>query len=179
MVLKTIPFPLPIQLGTDICQISRIFSIITSSSPKVRPKFIDRVLTLEEQLANRERLQLPTLQETDTFRDAETDIGQNGKGKQYPWETSFEQLKAKHPKEWKVAEFLAGRQVKIPIIQPWQAIKHNITTSRSEVAYIKVTDSQQKRQSSKHIQVILPHSQTSSSNRTSPSRQTDLEHVVP
>lgn len=41
-----LPFPLPFYVGTDICRVSRILSILTN--PKRGRRFVDRVLSPEE-----------------------------------------------------------------------------------------------------------------------------------
>lgn len=45
MASRVIPFPFPLRVGTDICQISRIQRIL--QSPRA-PRFVRRVLTAEE-----------------------------------------------------------------------------------------------------------------------------------
>lgn len=44
------PFPLPLSIGTDICQISRIYSILAGSRGA---RFVSRVLAPEELAAAR------------------------------------------------------------------------------------------------------------------------------
>ena len=82
------PFPLPIRVGTDICQISRIFGIITTARG---PSFVRRVLTAGEQSANKERLAV---------------VVEEGK---MPKLGLGEKPVEKEPKMWALAAFLAGR----------------------------------------------------------------------
>lgn len=41
-----LPFPLPLALGTDICRVSRVASIL--AHPTRGPRFVDKVLSAEE-----------------------------------------------------------------------------------------------------------------------------------
>lgn len=41
-----LPFPLPLSLGTDICRVSRIASLL--AHPTRGPRFVERVLAPEE-----------------------------------------------------------------------------------------------------------------------------------
>ncbi|KAG6066233.1 hypothetical protein E4U16_000293, partial [Claviceps sp. LM84 group G4] len=85
------PFPIPIHVGTDICQISRIYAIL--NSPR-RSRFIHRVLAPEEVAQHGTRLcgDIP-VEEARSDRDG---IGA-GKGD------------VKASALWKTAAFLAGR----------------------------------------------------------------------
>ena len=77
------PFPLPIRVGTDICQISRIFGILATARG---PSFVRRVLTEEEQAASKERLAIVV---------EEGKMPKLGLGEE--------------PRMWAAAAFLAGR----------------------------------------------------------------------
>ncbi|SPN99642.1 related to phosphopantetheine protein transferase [Cephalotrichum gorgonifer] len=48
-----LPFPLPLALGTDICRVSRVASIL--SHPTRGPRFVERVLSPEERSLPRVR----------------------------------------------------------------------------------------------------------------------------
>ncbi|ESZ97727.1 hypothetical protein SBOR_1914 [Sclerotinia borealis F-4128] len=54
-------FPLPVNVGTDICQISRISDILTKHQSKYAHRFIRRVFTPQEQVWYRPRL-LPLIE---------------------------------------------------------------------------------------------------------------------
>ncbi|TWU76395.1 hypothetical protein ED733_006646 [Metarhizium rileyi] len=56
MAARLRPFPFPINVGTDICQISRIYNIL--SSPR-RIRFVNRVLAPEEVVRHDSRLKWP------------------------------------------------------------------------------------------------------------------------
>lgn len=45
MASRVLPFPFPLRIGTDICQISRIHRILSGAQG---PRFVRRVLTEEE-----------------------------------------------------------------------------------------------------------------------------------
>jgi holo-[acyl-carrier protein] synthase len=53
MASKLRPFPFPINIGTDICQISRIYTIL--NSPR-RARFVNRILAPEELARHGSRL---------------------------------------------------------------------------------------------------------------------------
>ncbi|OAQ63072.2 holo-acyl-carrier-protein synthase [Pochonia chlamydosporia 170] len=56
------PFPFPINIGTDICQISRIYTIL--NSPR-RTRFVNRILAPEEVSRHDERLNPKVLTDGD------------------------------------------------------------------------------------------------------------------
>lgn len=93
-------FPFPLNVGNDICQISRIYSIL--SGPRA-VRFVNRILSPEE-LANKDarldilnsvKAQKPALQ--DAFHKSSN------------YSHSHEQLAAKYPEMWSCAAFVAGR----------------------------------------------------------------------
>jgi holo-[acyl-carrier protein] synthase len=45
MASRAVPLPFPLRIGTDICQVSRIYRILRSPRG---PRFVRRVLTEEE-----------------------------------------------------------------------------------------------------------------------------------
>jgi phosphopantetheinyl transferase (holo-ACP synthase) len=49
-------FPYPITIGTDICQISRIYHILTKGDSRYTKLFQKRILTPREQTAHADRL---------------------------------------------------------------------------------------------------------------------------
>jgi hypothetical protein len=49
-------FPYPITIGTDICQISRIYNLLTKGDSKYTRLFLKRLLTKREQTIQAERL---------------------------------------------------------------------------------------------------------------------------
>lgn len=87
------PFPLPLNIGTDICQISRIYGIL--AGPR-RGRFVARVLTPEELGARGKFMQQLEAQKTQDGAAA-LEAG------------SHEILKRRDPELWKTAAFVAGR----------------------------------------------------------------------
>lgn len=81
---KLRPFPFPINIGTDICQISRIYGIL--NGPR-RLRFINRILTPGEVVRHESRLNWST--------------GSSGKG----------DTGVRGSELWKTAAFIAGRYV--------------------------------------------------------------------
>jgi holo-[acyl-carrier protein] synthase len=113
------PFPLPLKIGTDICQISRIYAIISgsgggscgSSTGRGRAqRFIDRVLSPEEQAADRARLRLGS-GGGDAVREEAEGWGRGrfsrieGEGGSMSWR----EMKRRDPELWNTATFMAGR----------------------------------------------------------------------
>lgn len=78
------PFPLPISIGTDICQISRVHAIL--AGPR-RERFLRRVLAPEERRREAARLE---------WADAGAGAGAGGES---------------GGRLWRVATFVAGRYV--------------------------------------------------------------------
>ncbi|KAI9167100.1 atp synthase f0 [Paramyrothecium foliicola] len=91
------PFPLPLNVGTDICQISRIYGIV--AGPR-RSRFINRILTPEEW--SRKQLQL----NGDTAGHGATNGGTPPPKHQ---KLSDGLQTQRDPDLWKVAVFVAGR----------------------------------------------------------------------
>jgi holo-[acyl-carrier protein] synthase len=86
------PFPFPITVGTDICQISRIFRVLASARGS---RFVDRILTPSERAASavlRDGKLKPAL-----LQAGDLDGG------------SWADLKRAEPQLWKKAQFMAGR----------------------------------------------------------------------
>ncbi|KAG6181037.1 hypothetical protein E4U36_004368, partial [Claviceps purpurea] len=89
------PFPFPIHVGTDICQISRIYAIL--NSPR-RRRFIHRVLAPEEVAQHGTRLgEDISVEAAKSDRDGTRPGTGTGKGD------------VKGSALWKTAAFLAGR----------------------------------------------------------------------
>ncbi|KXH62484.1 hypothetical protein CSAL01_13451 [Colletotrichum salicis] len=84
-------FPFPFKLGTDICQISRIYRILAKDK---EASFLRRILTKNERLA------IPaSLMSTDA----------SGTASEVSKDDDFQALKERNPLLWKKASFLAGR----------------------------------------------------------------------
>jgi holo-[acyl-carrier protein] synthase len=96
-------FPFPVNIGTDVCQISRIYAIL--SSPRAT-RFVHRVLAPEEQhhaaprLASLSPKTTTTTTTTRRPRGHVPDVGVKGEGQPQ-----------RDPELWKTAAFVAGRQV--------------------------------------------------------------------
>jgi holo-[acyl-carrier protein] synthase len=84
-------FPFPLNIGIDICQISRIYRILCSPQGT---RFVKRILSSEELARKDARLNI-------------LDKVQRPDGAGTP--QSHEQLAAKHPDIWSCAAFVAGR----------------------------------------------------------------------
>ncbi|PTB70908.1 hypothetical protein BBK36DRAFT_1175950 [Trichoderma citrinoviride] len=99
------PFPFPLNIGTDICRISRIYAILRSSRG---PRFVDRIFSPEEQARKDERLQCldhrPPL--GNAFGDEEALGRQSGMKKNLG---SSEEIARRDPERWAAASFVAGR----------------------------------------------------------------------
>lgn len=92
-------FPLPLNVGTDICQISRVYSILTTYRAT---RFVSRVLAKEEMprfaaLATT----LPLVPAPEKLSSRE----ENSHGHTH----TPEALSARDPDGWKAAAFMAGR----------------------------------------------------------------------
>ncbi|KAK1712939.1 uncharacterized protein BDZ83DRAFT_638143 [Colletotrichum acutatum] len=84
-------FPFPLQLGTDLCQISRIYRILASDKES---RFLRRILTKDERLA------IPA-----DLKSADASATPS----EYSKDDDFQTLKKRNPLLWKNASFLAGR----------------------------------------------------------------------
>lgn len=93
-------FPFPLNVGNDICQISRIYSIL--SGPRA-VRFVNRILSPEE-LANKDA----RLDVLDSVK-AQKPALQNALHKSTDANHSHEQIAAKYPEMWSCAAFVAGR----------------------------------------------------------------------
>ncbi|KAL6898242.1 hypothetical protein GGI43DRAFT_408707 [Trichoderma evansii] len=97
------PFPFPLNIGTDICQISRIYGIL--KSPRCM-RFVNRILSPEEQANKDPRLRcLEDRPIVKPFQNNEL----------YPFEKSkggasiSEEIARQDPDVWTAAAFVAGR----------------------------------------------------------------------
>ncbi|CAM1511288.1 Fc.00g088010.m01.CDS01 [Cosmosporella sp. VM-42] len=93
-----LPFPFPLNIGTDICQISRIYGIL--SGPRAT-RFVNRILAPEEQSRNNARLQI--LERASLLNDHKIFLASDGKDNQH------DELATRDPELWKCATFIAGR----------------------------------------------------------------------
>jgi holo-[acyl-carrier protein] synthase len=92
-----LPFPIPLNIGTDICQISRIYGIL--NSPRAT-RFVHRILAPDEKSRNDPRLQV--LQRArESLKLASKEIHSQDHRK----------IEAEDPDLWKCAAFIAGRFV--------------------------------------------------------------------
>lgn len=89
------PFPVPLTVGTDICQISRIFRVLASARGS---RFVDRILTPDERAASAV-LRHGILSAT-SLRPGDLN-GTPG--------MVWTDLKRAEPQLWKKAQFMAGR----------------------------------------------------------------------
>lgn len=90
-------FPLPLNVGTDICQISRVYGILRT--PRAS-RFVNRILAHEERprfaaLASA----LPLMPRPESLRTRDGD------------HHGHEAVAARDPEGWKAAAFMAGRCV--------------------------------------------------------------------
>lgn len=97
------PFPFPLNVGTDICQISRIYRILRSPRGT---RFVQRVLAPEEQGARRVDLGPGP---GDGQRADEATLLRAAAVRKKPWEGIHEELARRDPVVWKSATFVAGR----------------------------------------------------------------------
>lgn len=99
------PFPFPLNVGTDICQISRIYGIL--KSPRAL-RFVNRILSPEEQ-ANRDP-RLRCLQDRSIVKPLRTDglypLKENRGGR---GSLVSEEMARRDPDVWTAAAFVAGR----------------------------------------------------------------------
>ncbi|KAL6836718.1 hypothetical protein J3E69DRAFT_35644 [Trichoderma sp. SZMC 28015] len=97
------PFPFPLNIGTDICRISRIYGILRSPRGM---RFVNRIFSPEEQARKDPRLRClenrpldkPLLSEGSTH--FQSSVGTT---------PSSEELADRDPERWAAATFVAGR----------------------------------------------------------------------
>ncbi|KAH6895339.1 hypothetical protein B0T10DRAFT_213302 [Thelonectria olida] len=92
------PFPFPLNIGTDICQISRVYRIL--AGPRAS-RFVTRILAPEELARHDARLQVLTRATGEQSHGKTSDaVSERG---------GHESLAARNPELWKCAAFMAGR----------------------------------------------------------------------
>lgn len=89
-------FPLPLNVGTDICQISRVYGILRS--PRAT-RFVNRIL------AHEERPRFAALASTLPLMAKPESLSARDDGHHH------EAVSARDPEGWKAAAFMAGRCV--------------------------------------------------------------------
>lgn len=95
--MKTLrPFPFPLNVGTDICQISRIYGIVAGPQ---RTRFINRILAPEER--GRKEVQLVN-------QVSHQNLTNNG-NKRDEARYGSNDVNQRDPALWKTAVFIAGR----------------------------------------------------------------------
>ncbi|OAA81359.1 4'-phosphopantetheinyl transferase [Akanthomyces lecanii RCEF 1005] len=124
-------FPLPLNVGTDICQISRVYGIL--KTPRAT-RFVNRILAHEERprfgaLASA----LPLMPKPESLRARGDDGGHH-----------HEALSARDPDGWKAAAFLAGRfaakEAAIKAHTHRQLTFHDVVIERRAVAAVARTE---------------------------------------
>ncbi|KAH8884816.1 hypothetical protein GQ53DRAFT_697131 [Thozetella sp. PMI_491] len=95
MIPRTLPFPLPLHVGIDVCHITRIHAIL--ASPR-GPRFIRRVLAAEELARPRESV--AKLLKQDATRSGGSPVSK--------WPAERGNLGPNSPL-WEAAAFMAGR----------------------------------------------------------------------
>lgn len=93
-------FPFPLNIGTDICQISRIFGILQTQRAV---RFVNRILAPEEQAWKDARLNI-LARSPPPNRQSRTTGAFKAVSR-----VSHEELAAQDPELWKCAAFIAGR----------------------------------------------------------------------
>ncbi|KAH6607746.1 holo-acyl-carrier- synthase [Trichoderma cornu-damae] len=98
------PFPFPLNVGTDICQISRVYGIL--KSPRAT-RFVNRIFSPEEQAGKDPRLRclerhrpLRSAFPNDEPKHFEVDGGKP---------LTSEEIAHRDPERWAAAAFVAGR----------------------------------------------------------------------
>ncbi|KAF4773678.1 ATP synthase F0 [Colletotrichum scovillei] len=123
-------FPFPLQLGTDLCQISRIYRILASDKES---SFLRRILTQDERLAIPAHLKSADASATPS---------------EIPKDDDFQALKKRNPLLWKKASFLAGRfaakEATFKAHPTRNLTWHDITIVRKQSAQLKDIEGQRK-----------------------------------
>lgn len=97
-------FPFPLNIGTDICQISRIYRIL--SGPRAS-RFVNRILSPEELAKKDARLDIL---ERVPANNGALEVGQRSETKASAGDDQgHESIAARDPELWKCAAFVAGR----------------------------------------------------------------------
>ncbi|KAL7893605.1 hypothetical protein HDV63DRAFT_386422 [Trichoderma sp. SZMC 28014] len=98
------PFPFPLNIGTDICQISRIYGIL--KSPRGL-RFVNRILSPEEQANKDPRLRC--LQDRPIVKPFQTDEPCPFEMNKGGGPSISEEMARQDPDVWTAAAFVAGR----------------------------------------------------------------------
>ncbi len=94
-------FPFPLNIGTDICQISRIYGIL--AGPR-RARFVERILAPEEQVTRRGlKARGPSIK-VETLHDDRSTV-------EKIQEDDHRGIAQRDPDGWKTAAFIAGRYI--------------------------------------------------------------------
>ena len=104
-------FPLPLKVGTDICQISRVYDILTT--PRAT-RFVDRILAVEERPRFAALAGALPLVTRPAAPDQHQHRNQNQRHHQEATATAAAaaaSASARDPEGWKAAAFMAGRYV--------------------------------------------------------------------
>ncbi|KAK1531399.1 hypothetical protein CPAR01_11048 [Colletotrichum paranaense] len=123
-------FPFPLQLGTDLCQISRIYRILASDKES---RFLRRILTKHERLA------IPAVLKSADASATPSEIFKDD---------DFQALKKRNPLLWKKASFLAGRfaakEATFKAHPTRNLTWHDITIARKQSAQLKDIEERKK-----------------------------------
>ncbi|KAK1472110.1 hypothetical protein CABS01_04753 [Colletotrichum abscissum] len=123
-------FPFPLQVGTDLCQISRIYRILASDKES---RFLRRILTKHERLA------IPAVLKSADASATPSEISKDD---------DFQALKKRNPLLWKKASFLAGRfaakEATFKAHPTRNLTWHDITIARKQSAQLKDIEERKK-----------------------------------
>ncbi|PTB80687.1 hypothetical protein M440DRAFT_1325702 [Trichoderma longibrachiatum ATCC 18648] len=97
------PFPFPLNIGTDICRISRIYAILRS--PRRGMRFVNRIFSPEEQATKDHRLRCLERRPLGGLSDEKRGFH----GMRVGNELSCEEIARRDPEWWAAASFVAGR----------------------------------------------------------------------
>lgn len=116
-----LPFPQPLRVGTDVCQVSRVYRILTSGGPPRRrgARFVERLLAPRERESARLRAEVAWLLSSSSSSPGREGQGQGRLAAIPGQEKETEQGQGvvmvaggrRDARVWKAAEFLAGRYV--------------------------------------------------------------------
>ncbi|TFB03633.1 hypothetical protein CCMA1212_004266 [Trichoderma ghanense] len=108
------PFPFPLNIGTDICRISRIHAILRS--PRRATRFVNRIFSPEEQARKDARLQCLERRPLNAFSDEalgssgmDAGIKLSSEEMNAGTKLSSEEIARRDPEWWAAASFVAGR----------------------------------------------------------------------
>lgn len=117
---SVLPFPQPLRVGTDVCQVSRVYRILTSGGPARRrgARFVERLLAPREREPARLRAEVAWLlspsSSSSPGREGQRRLAaipgqekEKGQGQGVVMVAGGR----RDARVWKAAEFLAGRYV--------------------------------------------------------------------